>query len=171
MTFISQTITMKNNIFKKIEKQLKSENFTFEKTDFNRPWGGFFVIDEHQSDQFIQRYFPDERIADMTKSGIVSPKILVVAPGRRLSWQYHLLRSEVWMVIEGTVGVVRSNTDEEGAVVVHGVGDKIVLAKGERHRLVGQDEYGILAEIWQHTDPNNLSTEEDIVRVQDDFGR
>jgi len=27
------------------------------------------------------------------------------------------------------------------------------------------------AEIWQHTDKNNPSDEDDIIRVQDDFGR
>jgi len=29
----------------------------------------------------------------------------------------------------------------------------------------------VLAEIWQHTDAQNPSDENDIVRVQDDFGR
>ncbi len=163
---------MNNTIFQRIEKQLTSKGFSFIRTDFNRPWGGFFAIREDQTGAFMQTYFPNEDVAALTKEGrAVSPKILVVAPKKRLSWQYHLLRSEVWMVIEGTVGIMRSDTDKQGEVIVHKVGDKIVLAKGERHRLVGQDEYGILAEIWQHTDPKNLSTEDDIVRVQDDFGR
>ena len=50
-------------------------------------------------------------------------------------------------------------------------GDQITLKQGERHRLIGLDNYGVVAEIWQHTDKNNPSDEEDIVRVQDDFGR
>jgi hypothetical protein len=29
----------------------------------------------------------------------------------------------------------------------------------------------MVAEIWQHTDPNHPSDEDDIVRLQDDFGR
>jgi hypothetical protein len=29
----------------------------------------------------------------------------------------------------------------------------------------------LVAEIWQHTDPDHPSNEDDIVRVQDDFGR
>jgi hypothetical protein len=33
------------------------------------------------------------------------------------------------------------------------------------------DGWGIVAEIWRHTDVENPSNEEDIVRVQDDFGR
>jgi len=50
-------------------------------------------------------------------------------------------------------------------------GDTITLKKGERHRLVGLNEWGIVAEIWIHTDANHPSDEEDIVRLQDDFGR
>ena len=50
-------------------------------------------------------------------------------------------------------------------------GDKIKLQKGERHRLIGLDGWGVIAEIWQHTDAENPSDEEDIVRLQDDFGR
>lgn len=42
---------------------------------------------------------------------------------------------------------------------------------GERHRLVGLDNWGVVAEIWQHTDPNEPSKEEDIVRLSDNYGR
>jgi hypothetical protein len=51
------------------------------------------------------------------------------------------------------------------------VGDAITLQQGERHRLIGLDDYAVIAEIWQHTDANHPSDEDDIVRVQDDFGR
>jgi mannose-6-phosphate isomerase-like protein (cupin superfamily) len=95
----------------------------------------------------------------------------VVEPGKRLSWQYHHRRAEIWKVIKGTVGVVTSDTDEEKEVKKHEVGSLIKLQKGERHRLVGLDDWGVLAEIWQHTDTDNPSDENDIVRVQDDFGR
>jgi hypothetical protein len=36
---------------------------------------------------------------------------------------------------------------------------------------VGLQGWGVLAEIWQHTDAGQPSDEDDIVRVQDDFGR
>jgi mannose-6-phosphate isomerase len=45
------------------------------------------------------------------------------------------------------------------------------MDKGERHRLIGLDSWRIVAEIWQHTDLENPSDEDDIVRLQDDFGR
>ena len=73
--------------------------------------------------------------------------------------------------MEGPVAVKRSHTDEEGELVVYQVGETIKLAQGERHRLIGLDKQAIIAEIWQHTDAAQPSDEEDIVRVQDDFGR
>lgn len=158
-------------IFSQIQSELTAKGFQFERTDFERPWGGFFVIEENQSEKFIRTFYPEEDVALLTKGGKVSPKILVVAPQKRLSWQYHHRRSEVWKLIAGTAGVVRSVTDEQGAVYHLEQNEKVILAQGERHRLVGLKEFGIIAEIWQHTDSDNLSDEDDIVRLQDDFGR
>ena len=50
-------------------------------------------------------------------------------------------------------------------------GSQIILKQGERHRLMGLDEYCVVAEIWQHTDATHPSDEDDITRVQDDYGR
>ncbi len=158
-------------IFEKTEAVLKSQGFDFERTDFNRPWGGFFVIEETQAADFAKQYFPDMNHDDLIAGRKVSPKILIVAPNKRLSWQYHHRRSEVWRVIEGTVGIVRSDTDEETPLKTYHVGDVVILKKGERHRLVGLDDWGRVAEIWQHTEPEHPSDEDDIVRLQDDFGR
>jgi mannose-6-phosphate isomerase len=161
----------KEEIFAEIEKTLKEQGFTIDKQDQTRPWGGFFVIDESQAQQFADTYFNGLNVQDLKISGKLSPKVLVVAPHKRLSWQYHHRRAEIWQVIKGEVGVVISDTDTENEVKTKQPGDVIKLEKGERHRLVGLDGWGILAEIWQHTDSENPSDEEDIVRVQDDFGR
>ena len=67
--------------------------------------------------------------------------------------------------------VVTSNTDEEKDLAELKIGDIIQLKQGERHRLIGLSGWGIIAEIWRHTDPSNPSDESDIVRLQDDFGR
>ena len=61
--------------------------------DDSRPWGGFFVIDEKEANHFIASFFPHLTNADLNISGKLSPKILVVAPYKRLSWQYHHLRA------------------------------------------------------------------------------
>ena len=161
----------KTIIFEAVQKELTAKKFKVVRFDFERPWGGFFVIDETQAADFVKNYFPNESTAELIDGRKVSPKILVVAPGKRLSWQYHHRRSEVWRVVGGEVGVVRSFTDEQGDLISLKIGDKVILAQGERHRLVGLENYGLVAEIWQHTNPENPSDENDIIRLQDDFGR
>lgn len=161
----------KSDIFSEIRKELESQNFQIISEDQTRPWGGFFVLAEDQAQQFADKYFDGLSVDDLKISGKLSPKILVVAPEKRLSWQYHHRRAEIWQVMRGTVGIKTSDTDEEGTINSYSPGDRIILQKGERHRLIGLEDWGIVAEIWQHTDPSNPSDESDIVRVQDDFGR
>lgn len=161
----------KKDVFDKIEQDLKSEGFNLDSIDRDRPWGGFFVIDESQAQKFADSYFGGLDTQELKISGKLSPKILIVAPNKRLSWQYHHRRAEIWKVVEGEVGVVTSDTDEEHEIKILKVGDTIRLKQGERHRLIGLSNYGVVAEIWQHTDADHPSDEEDIVRVQDDFGR
>ncbi len=161
----------KEEVFQEVESQLTEKNIKIKSQDNNRPWGGFFVIEEDEAQKFADEYFDGMDTNELKISGKLSPKILIVAPHKRLSWQYHHRRAEIWEVIKGEVGVVRSNTDVEGELVTHKPGDLIKLKQGERHRLVGLDNWGIVSEIWQHTDPENPSDEDDIVRVQDDFGR
>ncbi len=158
-------------VFDTYTRKLEEQGFTFERTDFKRPWGGFFVINEEEAPAFIERYFPGKTTDDLIGERKVSPKILVVAPHKRLSWQYHHRREEIWRVVEGPVAVAHGMKDEQPEPETYKAGETIVLAKGERHRLIGLDDYGIVAEIWQHTDPDHPSDEEDIVRLQDDFGR
>jgi mannose-6-phosphate isomerase-like protein (cupin superfamily) len=161
---------MRNNFFKEQQNLLESQFKIIDK-DENRPWGGFFVIDENQAQQFANTYFDGMEVSSLKISGKLSPKILVVAPGQRLSWQYHHRRAEIWRVVQGEVGVKRSPNDTEGELIVLKKGDTITLQQGERHRLIGLEDYAVIAEIWQHTDSDNPSDEDDIVRVQDDFGR
>ena len=145
--------------------------FNITSSDLNRPWGGFYVIDETQAQLFADTFFDGLDVSSLKIGGKLSPKILLVAPEKRLSWQYHNRRAEIWKVVSGQVGVVRSDDDTEGELVVHNEGDVITLVQGERHRLVGLSGQGVIAEIWQHTDTSHPSDEDDIVRVQDDFGR
>ena len=163
--------TEKIEVFNRIEKEVEGLGFRIDKQDRLRPWGGFLVIDESQAPQFIKTYFPHLSVADFSGFKKLSPKILIVAPHQRLSWQYHFRRAEIWKVVGGTAGVVVSDTDEQTELKKLSLGTIINLRQGERHRLVGLDEWGIIAEIWQHTDAANPSDEADIVRVQDDFGR
>jgi mannose-6-phosphate isomerase-like protein (cupin superfamily) len=161
----------KEERFSFVSDLLKQEKLAVKSFDFSRPWGGFFVLDEAQADTFIATYFPTYKKEELMLGNKLSPKILVVEPGKRLSWQYHHRRAEIWRVVEGEVGVVMSDTDEETELNMFEPGDIIVLAQEQRHRLVGLKDWGVIAEIWQHTDPDHPSNEDDIVRLQDDFGR
>lgn len=161
----------KNDVFERSAELLDKLKFKIVKEDKSRPWGGFYVIDESQTPEFVKHFFPEEDFEALKISEKLSPKLLMVAPGQRLSWQYHHRRAEIWRCIDGEVDVATSHTDEETEKTVLMTGDKIKLKQGERHRLIGLDGWGVVAEIWQHTDAINPSDEEDIVRLQDDFGR
>jgi len=161
----------KNEVFKNVETYLDKNGFSIINSDQTRPWGGFFVIDEQQSQKFIDFFFANVESSKKESSGKISPKILIVEKEKRLSWQYHHRRSELWKVIGGEVGVIQSENDHQTDIQTKKVNDIITLKQGERHRLIGLETWGIVAEIWQHTDNENLSNEDDIVRVQDDFGR
>jgi len=152
-------------------ERLKKECLEIRRFNFDRPWGGFFVLDENQAQDFANIYFEGLDVEPLRIGGKLSPKILLVRPEARLSWQYHHRRAETWRVLEGPVGIVRSATDEEGVLVSYEAGHTIVLEKGERHRLIGLENWGVVAEFWQHTDPDHPSDEDDIVRVQDDYAR
>ena len=159
------------DIFETTRIKLNNQGLRIDRYDLNRPWGGFFVLDENQAQAFADIYFEGLDVAPLRIAGKLSPKILLVNPEARLSWQYHHRRAETWRIVEGPVGIVRSATDEEGELVRFEAGETIVLEQGQRHRLIGLEEWGVVAEFWQHTDPDHPSDEDDIVRVQDDYSR
>ena len=108
----------------------------------NRPWGTYSVLES--SDRYKM-------------------KRIVVKPGKRLSLQKHLHRSEHWVVISGTATVT--------------VGDKVFLVRpnestyipaGEVHRL--QNE-GKLPLVIVEIQVGEYTGEDDIIRVEDDFNR
>ena len=159
------------NYFKEIENEIIEKGFKIISKDFNRPWGGFLVIDESQSQDFANTFFDGINVETLKIGGKLSPKILIVSPNSKLSWQYHHRRAEIWRVFKGKVGVSRSFDDIEKPVKILNEKDQIKLKKGERHRLVGLDEFAVVSEIWLHVDPDYPSDENDIVRISDDYGR
>ena len=159
------------SFYNNTEDLIKSKGFEIISKDFERPWGGFLVIEESQAQDFSNQFFKGINVDSLKISEKLSPKILIVKPNARLSWQYHHRRAEIWRVFKGECGIIRSDTDKQNEMKNYGEGDQIKLRQGERHRLIGLDDYCLVAEIWQHTDKKNPSNEEDIVRVQDDFGR
>ena len=162
---------MNNCVFNETLDTLKFQNLNVIDKDTERPWGGFFVIDEFDAQKFANIYFNNIDIEELKISGKLSPKILIIAPFKRLSWQYHHRRSEIWKVLSGIIKVITSHDNIERKEKILKEGDEIRLFQGERHRIIGTDNYALVAEIWIHTDKANPSDEDDIVRVQDDYNR
>ncbi|MDH5533687.1 MAG: phosphoheptose isomerase [Candidatus Pacebacteria bacterium] len=160
-----------NTLFDKVRTDLNDKGLKVVGENLEKPWGAYFLIDEDQTEKFIKEFFSHIDLPPFDPNLKLSPKILMVAPEKRLSWQYHHRRREIWTVLEGPVEIVTNKTDELIPGKKYNKNDFIDIGLGERHRLVGLNNWGIVAEIWMHTDPGNPSNEEDIVRVQDDFNR
>lgn len=167
--------TTSDDLIISVEQSMQSYGYTIVDKDLARPWGGFLCINEAEVAQFVRQFFPAQSniLQETTHRYRLSPKVLIIKPGARLSWQYHYRRAELWRFL--TRGVYyRSLTDKipDKPAIAH-AGEVITLVAGERHRACGivGEPPTIIAEIWQHTDPANPSTEEDIVRLIDDYKR
>ena len=157
-----------NKYYTEIREEIESLGFNVINFDFKRPWGGFLLINESQSQDFINTFISKE---NLEIEGRLSPKILIVNPKSRLSWQFHNRRNEIWRVYKNSVGIIRSMDNDQNEMEILKEGDIIKFQTEERHRLVGLSDFGVVAEIWIHTDFNNPSDEQDIVRLQDDYFR
>lgn len=161
----------KTQIAEHVERFLGEAGFSIFSKDFERPWGGFFVLDETQIRAFKAQFFPEVALSEEQYAQKLSPKFLLVAPGARLSWQYHFRRAELWNLVTGEAAVSRSLDDSQGPAVAMIPNEIVSLPQGERHRLIGTQGWGVVAEIWMHTDASQPSDEDDIVRLQDDYAR
>lgn len=166
----------KQTIIDEIISACEAFGCTVVETVVDKPWGAMVRLDTKDADSFIKLFFPkltpDE--ARLGKSGVeLSPKFLLVSPKQRLSWQLHHRRAECWSYI--TDGAYYKSTDPEnmGEMIHAKPSDIVQMKQGECHRLVGDngDNYTLVAEIWQHTDPEHPSDEDDTVRLQDDYKR
>ncbi|MFN2412934.1 MAG: phosphomannose isomerase type II C-terminal cupin domain [Pyrinomonadaceae bacterium] len=110
--------------------------------DEHRPWGSFTVLDEGEN---------------------YKVKRLEVLPGKRLSYQRHRRRAEHWFVVRGTAKVTLN--DCEFLVKSGGAVD---IPTGGAHR-IANDENEMLVII--ETQTGTYFGEDDIERLEDDFGR
>ncbi len=104
---------------------------------------------------------PWGRFEQFVHNETCSVKLLYIKASSRLSLQYHKERKEVWKVVRGPVGVQigdRMLTGNEG--------DEFEIPAGTKHRLQGLGSEGIILEI-----SFGDFDEDDIVRLEDDFGR
>lgn len=107
-----------------------------------RPWGGYSSI--LSGDRF-------------------QVKRLFVKPGKRLSLQKHHHRSEHWVVVRGTAEVTL-----DGVVSMLAENESIYLPLGCTHRLANPGK--ILLELIEVQTGSYLG-EDDIIRIEDEFGR
>ncbi|NQV99379.1 MAG: mannose-1-phosphate guanylyltransferase/mannose-6-phosphate isomerase [Rhodospirillales bacterium] len=107
-----------------------------------RPWGSYQNL--HQSDGILV-------------------KQIIVNPGARLSLQYHNHRAEHWVVVEGAARV--TNGDR---VMDLQADQSTYIPVGTVHRL---ENTGLGPLRMMEVQVGDLISEDDIVRVDDDFGR
>lgn len=140
-----------------IEQKIKDWGLSWSDKD-ERPWGAYWEIKEKE--KFVKLFFPKRE-----KIGQV--KIIWVKEGARLSWQWHKNRAETWKIIEGMAGVMTSLTDQQPEEVdIVPAGGRYEIDQEMRHRILAIGGDVIMAEGWI-----GESKEDDITRIEDDFGR
>lgn len=163
----------KEQIVSEIQELIIASGYNIVELNGEKPWGAYFKFHRDDADEFVREFFPGLSLAEArlgNDSLELSPKILLVSPNQRLSWQYHHNRAERWAFLNDGF-YYGSMTDEEGERQVAHAGDVVQFKTAQRHRLVGAAAYTLVAEIWQHTNISEPSTEDDIVRLQDDYAR
>jgi mannose-6-phosphate isomerase len=107
-----------------------------------RPWGRYQVLQESDTHKV---------------------KCIWVAPGKRLSYQRHAKRSEHWFIVQGSGEVTI-----DGAVTPIAAGDTVDFGIGVLHRISNTGDQEI---IFVEVQTGTYFGEDDIERVEDDFGR
>ena len=107
-----------------------------------RPWGSWHVID-------VSAGYKIKRIH--------------VKPGCRLSYQSHEHRSEHWVVIFG----IATCTIDGSELVAH-PGESVDVPQGAKHRLANEHEQELVIVEVQR---GGYTGEDDILRIEDDYGR
>lgn len=107
-----------------------------------RPWGEFVILDDG----------PAAKV-----------KRITVEPGQRLSYQLHHKRSEHWIVVDGTAIVTLDGTDHTVPA-----GMTIEIPVGTAHRVRNDDAAPL---VFIEVQTGSYFGEDDIVRLEDDYGR
>ena len=90
-------------------------------------------------------------------------KRIEVLAGKRLSYQKHARRAEHWFVVQGEAKITLDGED-----VIRRVGENVDIEIGTAHRVENTgDELLIFIEVQR----GDYLGEDDIARLEDDFGR
>lgn len=90
-------------------------------------------------------------------------KRITVYPGKRLSYQYHSKRQEHWTVVSGRLTITL-----DGISKALYPGESIHIPLGAKHR--AYNELGTNA-VFIEVQTGTYFGEDDIVRIEDDYGR
>ena len=108
-----------------------------------RPWGSFTIVDE---------------------GGSFKVKRIEVLPGKRLSYQRHSRRAEHWFVVRGTAKVTLNDVE-----ILVKSGEALDIAVHDAHRVENPSTDELL--IFIEVQTGDYFGEDDIERLEDDFGR
>jgi mannose-1-phosphate guanylyltransferase len=108
----------------------------------SRPWGSYTVLEETANYKI---------------------KSIVVRPGRRLSLQRHIHRSEHWVVVNGVATVTVG-----GEIKLVQTNESTYIPIGEAHRL---ENTGKIDLVIIETQVGQYLGEDDIIRMDDDYTR
>ena len=107
-----------------------------------RPWGHYEILQE---------------------SAIHKTKCIYVLPGKRLSYQRHQKRAEHWFIVQGDAKITLNGDSFEMSS-----GDSIDIEVGDLHRI---ENIGSQDVIFIEVQTGSYFGEDDIERIEDDFGR
>jgi mannose-6-phosphate isomerase len=107
-----------------------------------RPWGNFTVLDEGKG---------------------YKVKRIEVLPGKRLSYQKHARRAEHWFIAQGVAKVTLDDRE-----IILNAGENVDIPVGAAHRIENPGEEKV---IFIEVQRGDYLGEDDIVRLQDDYGR
>lgn len=107
-----------------------------------RPWGGYIVLFDSKE---------------------CKVKKLVINPKKRFSLQYHIKRTETWTVVKGKLKITVGDRFD-----IYAYGQTISVPIGTLHRI--ENISSDVAEVIE-VQTGTYFGEDDIVRVEDDFGR
>jgi mannose-6-phosphate isomerase len=110
--------------------------------DSVRPWGRYDVL---------------------STSDLHQVKNIFVLPGKRLSYQRHEKRAEHWLIISGVARVTL-----DGKTLELTAGDSVDIEIGVAHRI---ENVGTTELIFTEIQTGTYFGEDDIERLEDDFGR
>jgi mannose-6-phosphate isomerase len=107
-----------------------------------RPWGRFYVLHDE----------PNYKL-----------KRIEVDPGGKLSYQYHLKRSEAWTIVEGIAIITLDDK-----IVELKPGQTILIPQGSKHRIQNDSSDKV---VFIEVQTGTYFGEDDIVRIEDDYNR